>query len=397
MSATAFPSPAAALDRMMAALARRHTLAGHLHLVLPSARTIDFGRKRDEPSAEIHLRSYKALWAALRGGSLGLCEAYVDGAWDSPDPARVLAFFLANGAKFDRAGKIASVFNLVDRLWHWRRANSRTGSKRNIEAHYDLGNGFYELWLDETMTYSAAWFGDGAQDLATAQRDKYRRVLSALELEPGHRLLEIGCGWGGFAEAATEAGANVTGLTLSSEQLAFAQQRLGANADLRLQDYRDVGGAYDRIASIEMIEAVGEAYWPQYFATLAQRLKPGGVAVIQAITIAPALFPLYRRNVDFIQRHIFPGGMLPTEDILASQARAVGLTYEPLDRFGMDYARTLALWRRRFEEAWPKIQALGFDDRFRRKWRLYLAYCEEGFRARTIDVGFYRFVNAKPA
>lgn len=398
MSSASIAGPAGKLDRLIATFASRmmrRDLSGRLRLVLPSGRAVEFGRSHQQPTAEIHLWSYKAIWASIRRGSLGLCESYVDGHWDSPDVARVFAFCLANSAGIERAGRFASFGRSLDRLWHWRRSNSLSGSKRNIEAHYDLGNAFYRLWLDETMTYSSAWFGGGAQTLAAAQRAKYRLVLDALGVERGDRLLEIGCGWGGLADAAAGVGAHVTGITLSKEQLAYARERLSDRADLRLMDYRDVDGAFDRIASIEMIEAVGEAYWPRYFTTLSDRLKPGGIAVIQAITIDPRYFPLYRRSVDFIQRHIFPGGMLPTPGIIRRQAGAAGLDCQPVLSFGQDYARTLAVWRERFEAAWPEIEALGFNDRFRRKWNVYLAYCEAGFRAQTIDVGLYRLV--KPA
>lgn len=383
-----------ALDRLMMTLARRATrreVRSHLELTLPSGSVIEFGHASQAPAARIHLRSYKALWASIRRGSLGLCESYVDGHWDSPDPMRVFSFFLQNGEVLDRATNFAGVARLIDRVWHRRRSNSRRGSKRNIEAHYDLGNDFYRLWLDPSMTYSSAWFGGGAQDLEAAQAAKYQLVLDALGLKPDHALLEIGCGWGGLAEAAVGIGANVTAITLSQEQRGYAKQRLNGGADLRLQDYRDVDGTFDRIASIEMIEAVGEAYWPRYFRVLFERLKPGGVAIIQAITIDPRLFPDYRRGVDFIQRHIFPGGMLPTAEMLRHHSDAAGLDCQPVLNFGEDYERTLFLWRQRFEAAWPKIAALGFDERFHRKWRLYLAYCEAGFRARTIDVGLYRF------
>lgn len=395
MSATTIVGRSGALDRLIVALAGRETrksVAGHLKLILPSGRAIEFGRALQEPAAEIHLGSYKAVWASVRRASLGLCESYVDGHWDSPDPARVFAFCLANGAMLDRASKFVSLKRFFDRAWHKLRRNSRRGAKRNIEAHYDLGNDFYKLWLDETMTYSCAWFGDGALSLEAAQSAKYQLVLDSLGVTRGHALLEIGCGWGGLAQAAADIGANVTGITLSEEQLAFAKERLHARADLRLQDYRDVEGTFDRIASIEMIEAVGEAYWPRYFRALSDRLNPGGIVAIQAITIDPRLFPLYRRGVDFIQRHIFPGGMLPTTEILRRQAEAAGLVFKPVMCFGQDYARTLASWRERFEAAWPKIAALGFDERFRRKWRIYFAYCEAGFRANTIDVGLYRLV-----
>lgn len=394
MNAIPIASRSHALECLIFAFSRRanrRNVAGHLILTLPSGRSIELGQPSQSPSAELRLNSYKTIWAMIRRASLGLCEAYVDGHWESADPARTFDFFLANGALLDRAASFVTVGNFVDKVWHWTRSNSHAGSKRNIEAHYDLGNDFYRLWLDPTMTYSSAWFGGDAHSLEAAQRSKYQLVLDALDLQPGHTLLEIGCGWGGLAEAAVNAGANVTGITLSGEQLGYAKQRVGVGADFRLQDYRDVEGTFDRIASIEMIEAVGEAYWPRYFRTLFDRLKPGGSAVIQAITIDPRLFSNYRRGVDFIQRHIFPGGMLPTTELLQHHASATGLAFQPIVTFGQDYERTLADWRKRFEVAWPEIAALGFDERFHRKWRLYLAYCEAGFRAKTIDVGLYRF------
>jgi cyclopropane-fatty-acyl-phospholipid synthase len=394
MNAIPIASRSNAVERLILAFCRRATrsnIADHLRLTLPSGRTIEFGRPSQSPSAELQLKSYKAIWATIRRASLGLCESYVEGHWDSTDPARTFDFFLANGALLDRAASFVSLGNIVDRLWHRSRSNSHSGSKRNIEAHYDLGNDFYQLWLDPTMTYSSAWFGGNAESLEAAQRAKYQLVLDALDLKPDHTLLEIGCGWGGLADAAVNAGAKVTGITLSQEQLAYAKRRVGSQADLRLQDYRDVQGSFDRIASIEMIEAVGETYWPRYFGTLFDRLKPGGSAVIQAITIDPRLFSTYRRGVDFIQRHIFPGGMLPTTELLQHHADATGLAFQPIVTFGQDYERTLVDWRQRFDAAWPAIAALGFDERFRRKWRLYLAYCEAGFRAKTIDVGLYRF------
>lgn len=394
MSVETFEARAGFLERLIIAAGRRRIpdgIAGKLALTLPSGRKFAFGSAERGISAELNILSYKAVWAAVRRGALGFCEAYVHGHWDSPDPANVFLFYLQNREPLDRASSAVFFQSLLDHIWHRLRANSRAGSRRNIEAHYDLGNDFYRLWLDEGMTYSSAWFGGGAQSLEEAQAAKYKFILEALDLDPAHHLLEIGCGWGGLAEAAVELGADVTGITLSNEQLDFAQARLGDGADLRLEDYRDTQGTFDRIASVEMIEAVGEAHWPRYFQTLAERLKPGGAAVIQAITIDERWFPAYRRSADFIQRYIFPGGMLPTKEIIKQQALAAGLSFEPLLSFGLDYARTLTLWRERFEAAWPKIAELGFDEGFRRKWRLYLDYCEAGFRDRTIDVGIYRF------
>jgi cyclopropane-fatty-acyl-phospholipid synthase len=387
-----------ALGRLILAVGRRltpSTLRGHLVLELPSGRRLDIGQRAHGPTAELRLRNWRPVWASMRRAALGFCESYIEGHWDSPDPVQVMRFYLHNRASLDRAAKPVFFRSLADRLWHVLRDNSRRGSKRNIEAHYDLGNDFYRLWLDPGMTYSSGWFGSGASDLESAQKAKYALVLDALGLAPGHRLLEIGCGWGGLAEEAAARGAVVTGITLSREQLAYAKARLNGRADLRLEDYRDTTGRFDRIASVEMIEAVGAAHWPVYFATLRDRLEPGGVAAVQAITIHERNFARYSASADFIQRYIFPGGMLPTTEILAAQAAQAGLGFEAVQVFGQDYARTLALWRQNFDAAWPAIANLGFNERFRRKWRLYLDYCEAGFRHGVIDVGVYRFT--KPA
>ena len=282
-----------------------------------------------------------------------------------------------------------------DRDYHRHRANSREGSKRNIADHYDLGNAFYRLWLDPGMTYSSAIFESAGETLEAAQERKYQRILEWLEAEPGQRLLEIGFGWGGLAERAARQDLHVTGLTLSREQLAYARERmqeigLFARTDLRYEDYRDASGRYDRIASIEMIEAVGAENWPLYFKTLRDRLMPGGIAVLQAITIAEAHFETYRRKPDFIQRYIFPGGMLPTAAIIREEAERAGLVLDRSETFGASYALTLWRWLERFDRAWPELRKLGFDDAFRRLWTYYLTYCAVGFETGRIDVGLYR-------
>ena len=285
--------------------------------------------------------------------------------------------------------------SVTDRFWHKRRDNTHKGSRRNIAAHYDLGNAFYAQWLDPGMTYSSAKYLAPDASLEAAQDEKYRTILDQLALKPGDRLLEIGFGWGGLAERAIARGTHVTGLTLSAQQLAYTQDRLSRSgvadkSDLRFQDYRDVRGTFDAIASIEMIEAVGEAHWPHYFKTLSDRLKPGGVAAVQAITIDERYFESYRRQADFIQRYIFPGGMLPTVTRMGLEAQRAGLSFETVDRFGASYAVTLDVWRERFRMRWPEIKAQGFDERFRRMWEYYLTYCELGFKNGDIDVGIYR-------
>jgi cyclopropane-fatty-acyl-phospholipid synthase len=385
------------LVRVLSRIFARQEIAGRLKLTLPSGRVAVFGRSGAE--AHVVLHSFAPLWKGLRRGSLGVVEAHIDGAIDSPDVGAVLRFCLANRKAY---GAISGGFMRapwLDRLWHQRRANTLDGSKRNIAAHYDLGNAFYNLWLDPSLTYSSAIYRSGAETLDDAQQIKIAAILDALELEPGHRVLEIGCGWGALAEATAGAGASVTAITLSAEQLAFTTARLERSglsdrAQARFCDYRHVEGSFDRIMSIEMIEAVGEENWPAYFQVLADRLKPGGVAVVQAITIDEAHFDAYRRDPDFIQRYIFPGGMLPTVSAMAGHAAQAGLAFETVERFGPGYARTLAEWRTRFDAAWPQIAALGFDERFRRMWRYYLTYCETGFEAGDIDVGLYRLRRA---
>jgi len=279
-------------------------------------------------------------------------------------------------------------------LAHGSKRNSARGSRRNIAFHYDLGNAFYRLWLDDSMSYSSAIAVTPGQSLEQAQQARLAHIAHLLQLTPSADVLEIGFGWGGLATTMAPQCRTVTGLTLSHEQLAWAKRRVSAKGleakiDLRLQDYRAVTGAFDRIVSIEMLEAVGEAYWPVYFAKLAQCLKPGGRIVLQAITIHPDRYASYKRSPDFIQHYIFPGGMLPTPDILAAQARKAGLAIVSQQTFAAGYAATLAEWRRRFLAAWPEVEKLGFDTRFRKLWDYYLSYCEAGFRIGTIDVGLY--------
>lgn len=386
-----------AIGRFIVAIGRRllpENLKGSLALTLPSGRIVKLGRAGTGIDADLTLLNWRPVLASITRASVGFSESYVDGHWTSSDPALLIRFYLQNRKPLDDASKPVFFQSLMDRFWHMRRDNSKAGSKRNIAEHYDLGNRFYELWLDPSMTYSSGFFTSSAETLEESQHAKNRIVIEALEIEQGHDVLEIGCGWGGFAEAAGKAGARVRGITLSEEQLAYAKQRLNAaglsdNCAVHLEDYRDTKGLYDRIVSIEMVEAVGEAHWPHYFQTLRDRLKPGGIAVIQAITIAPENFLAYRRQVDFIQRHIFPGGMLPTDNIMRDHARSHGLAFELQKSFGLSYARTLREWSDRFEAKWPEITKLGFDDRFRRLWRYYLAYCEAGFDECAIKVGIY--------
>ena len=357
---------------------------GRLTVRLPDGRCVAFGHGERCVSLQVH--DERLFARVLARGDIGFAEAYLDGWWESPDLTGVLALLARNREVLTRAVYGSWRQLLSARMRHWFNRNSRAGSKRNIMAHYDLGNAFYRLWLDPSVSYSAALYR--AQDdgsLLTAQHAKYHRILDRLQAKAGECVLEIGCGWGGFAELAVQAGLQVTGLTLSPAQLAWAQQRVPA-ADLRLQDYRDTQAQFDHLVSIEMFEAVGERWWPTYFSTVARALKPGGKALIQSITIRDDLFSAYRRGTDFIQQYIFPGGMLPSRSAFRRAAERQGLQVTDEFAFGLDYARTLAEWRAAFEAHWPQIAALGFDETFRRLWRFYLCYCEAGFLAGNIDV-----------
>ncbi len=368
---------------------------GRLHFELPSGASAVIGHPAVPAEAQMALRSYTALWKIARRGALGFAESYMDGDFDTVDLKELFEFYLANEPAITRALPRVNETRRFYRRFHLSRHNSRAGSRRNIADHYDLGNAFYCLWLDPSMLYSSGIYEQAADTLEVAQANKLRRILDSLELHGGESLLEIGCGWGALACAAAARGAQVKAITISAEQLAGAHERLSAaglddRVELRFEDYRDTTGKFDRLVSIEMIEAVGEENWPLFFSTVGERLRPGGVAVIQAITIREDAFAQYRRNPDFIQRYIFPGGMLPTVELMHQRASEAGLEFETIERFGGSYAVTLAEWRRRFEAAWPEIAKLGFDERFRRMWRYYLTYCEIGFERGLIDVGLYR-------
>jgi len=365
---------------------------GSLTVILPDGRRLRFKGSEPGSDAIMVIRDFGLARRFFASGDLGAAEAFLDGMWDSPNVTAFLEFFLGNADALQEKLTGNPVFRFVARLGHMLRRNSKSGSKRNIEYHYDLGNSFYRRWLDPTMTYSSARFAHKEQDLSSAQINKYRSLAERIDLRPEHHLLEIGSGWGGFAEyAAGEIGCRVTGITISKEQLAFARDRmkqkgLSDRVDIRYQDYRDVDERFDRIASIEMFEAVGEEYWPAYFDKIRNCLKPGGQAGLQIITIADRSFAAYRKRADFIQRYIFPGGMLPSPSVLKQQVQRAGLTWAGNLEFGLDYAETLRQWRERFRAAWPEIQHQGFDERFRRMWEYYLAYCEAGFRSGNIDV-----------
>lgn len=367
---------------------------GGLVFRLPDGRAIRFsGKEETGEIGEIEVKDFAFLRRALIGGSVGFYEGYERGEWDSPNLAQALYVFAKNADHVQEAFEQSFFVRQFNNLKHALNRNTKRGSKRNIMAHYDLGNAFYEKWLDATMTYSSARFAPGAEKLSDAQNAKYRALAERIGLKPGEKVLEIGSGWGGFAEfAAGEIGANVTGVTISEEQYAYSKERifragLADKVDIRLQDYRDVeNGAFDKAASIEMFEAVGKEYWPQYFSKLRDALRPGGAAGLQIITIADRFYPVYAKSSDFIQQYVFPGGMLPSPSVLREQIQKAGLVLRDTFAFGEDYARTLHEWHERFLERWDDIRQQGFDERFKKLWRFYLAYCEAGFRARTTDV-----------
>jgi cyclopropane-fatty-acyl-phospholipid synthase len=365
---------------------------GSLTFVTPAGVELPLVGEQPGPHARLVVHDYRFMRRVLASGDIGFAEGYMAGEWETPDLSKLLEVLALNFNRFtrvSRGGPISWTLNLVR---HGLRGNTRTGSKKNIHAHYDLGNAFYSRWLDATMTYSSARYERAGQPLEAAQRAKYASLARRMGLEEGHHVLEIGCGWGGFAEfAAKEVKAKVTAITISQAQYEFARKRmfdngLGERADIRLVDYRDVDGRFDRVASIEMFEAVGERYWPAYFGKIRESLQPGGRAGLQIITMRDDMFATYRQRADFIQQYIFPGGMLPSEAKLREVTERAGLAWEGVTRFGKDYAHTLAEWAERFEAAWDDIRTLGFDERFRRLWRFYLSYCEAGFRTQRTNV-----------
>ena len=375
------PAAARAVIRLLKEL--KH---GTLVLQMPDGSSAHFGTLAEgEPRAGISMRNWNVCTAALRSGDIGFAESFIAGDWTTPDLSALLKLFLANQKDMDAIIYGTWWGSALHRIKHLFNRNSRSGSKKNIQAHYDLGNEFYTLWLDPTMNYSSAWFnGDLAQPMPDAQWAKVRRALSEAGVQPGHRVLEIGCGWGALAEcAARDFGATVSGVTLSTEQLAWASKRLqdaGLAGDLRLQDYRDIqDGPFDAIASIEMFEAVGREYWPSFFQTVHDQLKPGGRACIQSITIRDDLFDRYVKSTDFIQQYIFPGGLLPSPSEFRKAAARAGLRVVNELDFGGDYAETLRRWRDRFLHQDAQVRRLGFDTRFVRIWEFYLAYCEAAF------------------
>jgi len=370
--------------------------SGHLKMILPDGNIREFGNKSDDLHAEIQILDWSVFKQVLSHGDIGFAESYIRGEWNTPDLKAILELAIRNRTILEKAIYGSWYGSILYRIRHWLRDNSKTGSRKNIHAHYDLGNAFYTLWLDPTMSYSSAWFSEGEkQSLADAQRAKISRILQSLDTKSGDHILEIGCGWGGVMEEALRNNIGITGLTLSTEQKAFAEDRLAKiksqinNAqsfEVRLQDYRDCQDQFEGIASVEMFEAVGEKHWPEYFQTIANCLKAGGKACIQTIVIAEELFDRYRHNSDFIQQYVFPGGMRPSRTSFKESAAKAGLQIEGEFAFGADYAKTLCLWRDSFNQKLQEVRQLGFDEAFIRLWNFYLMYCAAGFAERNIDV-----------
>ena len=398
-------APAAARSALKLLARLKH---GTLTLQLPGGSIQRFGSGA-EPMASLHLHNWNVCGAALRSGDIGFAESYIAGDWSTPQLTDLLRLLIVNRKEVEDVIYGTWLGRLAYRLKHLLNRNTKANSQKNIHAHYDLGNAFYELWLDGTMNYSSALFETPETSMKEAQNAKVRRALRMVQVQPGERVLEIGCGWGALAEmATTEFGASLVGVTLSTEQLQWAQARMAragvppagepgaaVTQDLRLQDYRDIGvnqpadQSFDAICSIEMIEAVGREYWPTYFSTVARLLKPGGHACIQSIVIADELYERYIDSTDFIQQYIFPGGCLPSPSVFRAQAKAAGLEVVDEFAFGQDYAHTLKLWRAAFVAELPRVRQLGFDERFVRIWEFYLAYCEAAFAQANTDVVQY--------
>ncbi|MDU8929208.1 cyclopropane-fatty-acyl-phospholipid synthase family protein [Alisedimentitalea sp. MJ-SS2] len=365
---------------------------GRLDFVMPDGRTFRAEGQNAGPVAELRLHDLDVFSRLIREGELGFCDAYLEGQWSTPDLQAFLDLLNAGNDELYRGFPGQAILRMLERFRHWMNSNTKEQAAENISYHYDLGNEFYKLWLDETMTYSSALFETGQESMEAAQKAKYAALVDQMGVEPGDHVLEIGCGWGGFAEyAAKERGLRVTGLTISEEQLKFARERiekagLSDKVELKMQDYRDEAGRYDGIASIEMFEAVGEKYWPVYFDKVRDCLSPGKRAVLQIITINEKRFDVYRKGVDFIQKYIFPGGMLPSKTALQAEVLKAGMTVEAMRAFGESYSQTLRRWHETFNDRWDHVSALGFDERFKRMWNFYLTSCAAAFHGGNCDV-----------
>ena len=365
---------------------------GRVDFVLRDGRVFRAEGKNPGPIAVLEINDDDIFARLIREGDLGFCEAYLDGGWSTPDLQAFMDLAHADNNEVYDSFPGMSMVRAFEKVRFWLQSNSKRQSRKNISYHYDLGNDFYKLWLDDSMTYSSAVFETGQESLENAQTAKYASLIDQMGAKAGDHVLEIGCGWGGFAEyAAADRGLSVTGLTLSKEQLAFAQERIAQKGlqdkvTFKLQDYRDEKGIYDGIASIEMFEAVGEKYWPTYFDTLRNCLKPGGSATLQIITVRDDRWDIYRRGVDFIQKYIFPGGMLPSPSALRAEVDKAGLQFQKSIQFGQSYSLTLRRWYQDFNKKWDEVADLGFDDRFRRMWNLYLTSCASTFASGNCDV-----------
>lgn len=365
---------------------------GRLDFVLPDGRV--FRAEGDKPGyvAQVRVHSDDVFTRLVREGDLGFCDSFIEGGWSSPDLQAFLDFIHTDNEMLYRGFPGQALVRAYERLRFYLQSNTKRQAQKNISYHYDLGNDFYALWLDDSMTYSSALFKNGQESLEKAQENKYASMVDQMGAKPGDHVLEIGCGWGGFAEyAARERGLKVTGLTISKEQLAYAKARIEAaglsdQVTFKLQDYRDENGSYDGIASIEMFEAVGEKYWPVYFDTLRRCLKPGRTGTLQIITLDEVRFETYRKRVDFIQKYIFPGGMLPSKTALLQEIEKAGLAFKSQIDFGESYSQTLRRWHARFNEEWGGVAALGFDQRFRNMWNFYLTTCAAAFHSGNCDV-----------
>ncbi|MEL7398125.1 MAG: cyclopropane-fatty-acyl-phospholipid synthase family protein [Pseudomonadota bacterium] len=366
--------------------------SGSLEIELPDGRVFKATGDAPGPHAKIIVHDDDIFARMVREGYLGFCDAYLEGAWSTPDLQAFMDLVNDRNDNMYNGYPGQTIIQMVEKFRFWLKRNSKGQARKNISYHYDLGNDFYGLWLDDTMTYSSGIFQTGQESLEAAQRAKYASMVDQLDVKPGDHVLEIGCGWGGFAEyAAKERGLRVTGLTISEEQFKYAKDRIAAAGlshmvDFKLQDYRDETGHYDGIASIEMFEAVGEKYWPAYFSTLHDRLRPGGRATLQVILVQDRNFSTYRKSVDFIQKYIFPGGMLISPSVLRSHAEQAGLLFQRSVEFGESYSQTLRRWHETFNAKWDQVAGMGFDDRFRRMWNFYLTSCAGAFAGGSCDV-----------
>lgn len=365
---------------------------GKFDIYFPNGYVISHKGSKKGPHGILVVKNEACFTRFLKAGILGICESYIHDEWDTPNMAALYTLCLINEKAIEKELMGKPVVRFISKIYHLLRPNTRKGSKKNISKHYDLGNNFYKLWLDPSMTYSSALFTSAKQSLEEAQITKYKRLADQLKIKKGDRLLEVGCGWGGFAEyVATHYDVNVVCLTISEEQLRYAQKRmkdkkLDKKVEIRFQDYRDIHEKFDAIVSIEMFEAVGEEYWDTYFTTLKKCLNKNGTIALQIITIADHYFEQYRTTADYIQRYIFPGGMLPSTAILNKIITKNGFRLTQEKDFGFDYAKTLMIWNKNFQKNWSKIEKLGFDRKFKRTWEQYLAYCTAGFLTKNIDV-----------